>query len=680
MSTTYDSFDVSDGLDVLMKQSRDVAYLFGADLSDMAAEGMKLLNDLATRLVSAERAEREELIAALMADASARQPLGAAHYSLAPDVDAALMKIGGIVKRDVVRALKQFMAREAATIEEQHGARERQTREATISAMLARSKLEDVPRGLRCPPGYDIDEDGVRLGKGEDAEVVALKPIIILGYSEDFTTKLISLRLAWMTAAGRWCVRDVPREIVADGRRVLALAAMGAPIHSGSGGNVARYLAAFEVANGGKLPARINTNRLGWHGDEFVPFTESVRYVPDEEFGESQLASAVTASGTLEGWIERLMAAPPLVQVVMLASACTPLLAPCEVPGFAVDLAGLSSTGKTVALLAAASVWGPPRSALLSTWESTKVNIMARAAVLHSIPVILDDTKHAQSDPTRISETLYCVPGGRERERGTKEGRMRIARTWRTCLISTGEQRITEFSNDLGTRGRVLSFFSSPFATPAHAVAFVDVIEDHYGVAGPAVVDWIRGFPKGALRDRHRALVDVLLAEAPEIGPLGRRLVPNVAMLLLAADALGVAAELNDAFAAAMGAATTVDKASDVHRRAFDDLVSWCVSSSTRFWDGATVSQPHEPMQGWLGMVYNGERLIAPRATVAQEQLERMGYRPAECYAVWAERGWLVKDGDRTTHNRRLNGFPVRVVLLRLDPEQGPLFTSEKPG
>lgn len=380
--------------------------------------------------------------------------------------------------------------------------------------------------------------------------------------------------------------------------------------------------------------------------------------------GAKAMTEGLRARGTLEGWRDRFRAAPRLVRLAMLASASSCLLHPVGASeGFTMDIAGVTSRGKTVALLAAATAWGDPRSLLVGSWEATKVAIMERAAVLHSIPVLLDDTKHAKNDPEKISEVLYAVPAGRERERGQKDGGSRHVRTWLTCLISTGESRITTFTNDAGARARTLSFFESPFDEPSQAVAYAAGLSEHYGHAGMHLVRWVQGLGFEAVKAAHEEIYDRITVG--HTAPATLRLMKTVALLELAARGLGFdEADVVEPLSLAEEAAVAAGEGADVHLEAYEALLSWCSVNRDGFYDG----HGRMPPQGWLGTT-DSSGVFAVEFKKAQNYLSECGYSPAECLSVWVERGWVEASpkGD-ARRKRRIAGGVVTVYVLSYDP------------
>lgn len=89
---------------------------------------------------------------------------------------------------------------------------------------------------------------------------------------------------------------------------------------------------------------------------------------------------------------------------------------------FFVHLWGVDSgTGKTVALMLAASVWGDPQiGRYVQTFNSTAVGQEKTAAFLNSIPVLVDELQLAKDGRGRTQFNVYALAQGVGRTRGTK--------------------------------------------------------------------------------------------------------------------------------------------------------------------------------------------------------------------------------------------------------------------
>ena len=162
------------------------------------------------------------------------------------------------------------------------------------------------------------------------------------------------------------------------------------------------------------------------------------------------------------------------------------------------DASGLTSTGKTTSLRLAASVWGQPNPAqpgsMLGSWNASPTYIERRAALFNGIPVILDDSKQAR-DPEFVARMIYDLASGQGKGRGTIGGLRRSDR-WRTVVLTTGEQRLIDFTQDGGTRGRVITLWGPPFGArdtgnQVPRQSLPTALETDHGHAGPAFVAYL---------------------------------------------------------------------------------------------------------------------------------------------------------------------------------------------
>ncbi|MBO7473500.1 MAG: DUF927 domain-containing protein, partial [Ruminococcus sp.] len=186
-----------------------------------------------------------------------------------------------------------------------------------------------------------------------------------------------------------------------------------------------------------------------------------------------------------------------------------PLLCKMGCLPFFVHLWGVESgTGKTVALMLAASVWGNPDvGQYIQTFNSTQVSCERTAAFLNNIPLCIDELQLSKDSHGRSKFDVYQLAQGVGRGRGNRAGGIDTVPTWSLCILTTGESPIVQVSAGAGAVNRVIdiecraseSVIKDGFTTSA-------IIKQNYGFAGR---DFIEAMTKDVLeeaRTRYRDL------------------------------------------------------------------------------------------------------------------------------------------------------------------------------
>jgi putative DNA primase/helicase len=185
--------------------------------------------------------------------------------------------------------------------------------------------------------------------------------------------------------------------------------------------------------------------RTGWHqvGDRPVFVLPGQSYgQPDDErvllSGDTR-SSPYGSRGTLDDWrntVGRLSADHRLVALTVSTAFAGVLLHPTHQDGGGVHLRAQSSTGKSSAAAAAASVWGPPSSYLMS-WRNTANALEANAALQTDTLMALDEI--GVIDARELHAATYQIATGTGKGRAHRDGSARQRATWRVMLVSTGE-------------------------------------------------------------------------------------------------------------------------------------------------------------------------------------------------------------------------------------------------
>jgi hypothetical protein len=399
--------------------------------------------------------------------------------------------------------------------------------------------IEGVPEApvapdVMVPLGYLVDsQSGVQLvdsgASGEEkVRQLSFAPVVLVKRLINVQTGHEDVLIAWSRDAS-WKFQVVDKETIASSRKIITLANSGLPVDSTTSTRLVGYFSAYEAQNRDLIPITAVTNILGWQGDmnffmagnkliscdNIMDANASALGIGNwsnaapvvfkgKDAGDEQLAEAFSSKGSLVKWAGAIneLYDYPFAVTIFLGGFAPQLLQILGAPNFAIDNAFTSSRGKTTILRCVTSIWGDPTgvgATLLHTWDNTDVWIGRAAATLNDLPLILDDTKLAgggnkQLAASKVSSTLYKIASGRDRGRGSLEG-TRATDTWRTVLLSTGEQSAVDFTTgDGGTRARVISLWAAPFGegdSSEFVNRLTNLLRDNFGHAGPRFVQFI---------------------------------------------------------------------------------------------------------------------------------------------------------------------------------------------
>jgi hypothetical protein len=497
---------------------------------------------------------------------------------------------------------------------------------------------------------------------------------------------------------------------------ITTLADFGFPVTSSTAKRLSEYLAAFEAVNLQKLPRARVSGHMGWldgtkrgflSGRTLITADGSeaaevdLEAIAPEDWredwiafrgadeGDEQIADAFEPAGSLDEWTRAFQLARlyPRVMVMLYASLSAPLLEIVGCPSYVVDLAFVTSKGKTIALRLAASCWGNPNEAAeasaVASWNATAVWLERAASLLHGMPLCVDDTKKARY-PTEIAKVIYNYTGNRGRNRGSRKG---LARTGSHTgvLLSTGEARITSFTKDGGTVTRTICLWGMPFdradEETARLVAEINqTVIDNHGHVGPA---FARALLKnrdrwGEYRECYRAHVRRLSNEVLDEGTgydsaAGRLAQYGAAIAFtieLAAELIGLQSPDENPVDALWNEITGQATEADRARQALEAVVGWATAHATHFYGRHRLDREGEALQpstGWLGRWDRGKgsQFLAIYPTVLDARLRDWGFDSDAVVKSWKDRDWLLLDDDRHLDCKvRLNGTQPRLVKI----------------
>jgi hypothetical protein len=409
--------------------------------------------------------------------------------------------------------------------------------------------------------------------------------------------------------------------------------------------------------------------------------------------GDEQIVDGYVSAGTLDAWIEAIepLQHYPRVLTALYASFAAPLLYVLDCPNFVVDLCSRTSQGKTTTQRLAASVWGVPDerkpAAAITTWDTTLVGFERLAAVVCDLPLIADDTKRAKK-PEEIAKVLYMVTSGRGKTRGAVRGLATTA-VWRTVLITSGEQPVTSFTNDGGTRMRVLQIEGPPFGkqdieTGKIVEKLSLALRSNYGVAGREFIRRLIGdkdkWPEFKAEFQRRTEAYIETATSERAGRLATYAACVAQAATLAHTYLDFPFPFDDPIAKMWDEISGEADDALGAKRALRYLVSWASQNEHRF-DGRQQLDrdgcPIIPASGIVGKWDQGEgyESIAFLPHIAEELLTAQKFHPEAIFNEWLDNEWLEvtsEDGRRRhtklvriREERAAKARQVRMIVIK---------------
>lgn len=340
---------------------------------------------------------------------------------------------------------------------------------------------------------WEADDSGIRRNFGGVDCVACPHPVMPVERLVNIDTGEEKLRLAFRKGT-IWRRHIVEKKVLASANKVTELAGIGIAVNSETARNFVRYIGDLENLNYDIIPERKSIGRFGYiAGEGFSPYVDGLIFDGDANF--AAMFQTVHERGSFDKWKQmaaEVRAMSVTAKIVLAASFASPLLQPLGCLPFFVHLWGVDSgTGKTVALMVAASVWGDPSvGSYVKTFDGTAVGMEKTAAFLNNLPLCLDELQLAKDAKGKTNFDVYRLAQGVGRTRGNRSGGVDRTPTWQNCILSTGESPLTGQTSGAGAVNRVIDI-----ECKANSVVITDgmrvsgAVKRNFGHAGKAFVE-----------------------------------------------------------------------------------------------------------------------------------------------------------------------------------------------
>ena len=479
--------------------------------------------------------------------------------------------------------------------------------------------------------------------ENEYASMIPILPSGILENQEDGTEKIaVSFykKNAWRTV-------NIPKEVIVNTNKIIELATIGADVSSLTAKLLVKYFSdVINLNEGGMLPTVKTVSHLGWHGDDFIPYSEEIKTDLERDF--SSVLNAVQSKGTLQEWVDFMkpLRKNKVLRLILNASFASVLVEKVNGLSFFLHLYGTTGFGKTLSLMLASSVWGyPGKGGLVFPLNSTLNYIVRLAGVLKNIPLCGDELQMIKTAYDNYDRLIMTLSEGEEKGRLSKDIIARKKGSWNLCVLTTGEEPIVKSESGGGAVNRVIEVYCDrPITDKGPDVA--SFITSHYGVAGR---EFIRALPSD---EEIKNTFQYLQETFSETNSTSKQI---MAMSLLAlADILTCEYLFHDEPLTTNDFASFLKSESDVDasERAWESLQGLIIENINNF--NTLGNENFDNVSKLWGSVAGNE--IRFVAGTLKKELAKIGYRFDDYKQKWCEKGYIQKFGKDYSK-------PVRIMF-----------------
>lgn len=527
------------------------------------------------------------------------------------------------------------------------------------------------PLELECGE-WHCDSTGVSKVLKDKVEYACLHPIMPTERLVNIDTGEEKLRISFYK--GKYWRNFIASKLdLFDASKVIKYAALGVSVTSSSAKLLSAYLNDIETLNPDIIPEIESVARLGYIGDgqQFSPYVDNLVFDGDANYGNIYVS--ITQSGNYTKWLteaKKCRSESLTAHIMLAASFASPLIGKIGCLPFFIHLWGVESgTGKTVALMLAASVWGNPDvGQYIQTFNSTQVGHEKTAAFLNNIPMCIDELQLSKDAHGKSKFDVYQLSQGVGRTRGNKSGGIDKTPTWSLCILTTGESPLTSESSGAGAVNRVIdieckasdSVIKDGFETSS-------CLKQNYGFAGRKFIENMTEEEYSKAAERYQELFKQFASGN------------STEKQAMAAALIVLADELADKFIFKTGDVLTVsdlsvflkDKADvSAGQRAYNYLIDWVAANSNRFKVTDNVGE-------FWGKIEEEENKVYIISNVFRKALIDNGF-DERSVTSWLRANCLI-DVDKNGKNSKytsVDGRRARYIVMRL-PEAEETFNSD---
>lgn len=517
------------------------------------------------------------------------------------------------------------------------------------------------------------DESGVRTYDNTGVKLACYHPILPIEVLTNVETNVQKVTLAFCRK-GRWSKVTVPKSVVSNNNKIVALADLGISVTSDNAKYLVRYLADVENEGfvRGTIPERLSTAKMGWIDGKFMPYDCEYEFDAESQFRES--FKAIGKKGKRDKWfsfmLEMRQKRRPELRFMMSAAFASTIVKLCNALPFWASLWGESGGGKTLCLMCAASIFANPcNHQYIADCKQTEVSMELRASFLNNLPLMLDDTatvKEKYGDD--FSKLIYSLASGRGKGRATRDLGLRSEETWCNTILITGERALSNENLQGGAINRVLDFEMQSGAIFDDGQSVVNFLGNNYGFAGEEFIEAIHEIGIDGIREMQKEILsDIQNRDEDKLEKQSISL-----SILLTADKIATDYLFND------GIYLTYDEVKQVlvdrsdmseNERCYEYILGEIAINAAKFTTNSFGDRPIE-QYGEFETMDDGSKYAVIYANVFNSMCKKGGYSSKSFLSWAAKNGKILQSTGRYTRLKRVSGAVARCVYLLMNDSE----------
>lgn len=454
-----------------------------------------------------------------------------------------------------------------------------------------------------------------------------------------------------------WKEITVAKDVIASASKIVSLSKYGLLVTSENAKYLVKYLNDIEALNNDEIPLKQSSSKLGWHGEEFLPYESEIIFDGDSKAKE--LFEAICEHGSEDIWLNYVKGIRKRgrmeAKILLAASFASVLVKVLGTLPFFIDLWGETEGGKSVSLMLACSVWAnPDEHVYIKDYKGTEVGLEAACDVLNNLPLMLDDTSKTSSRVRDNFEGLvYDLCSGKGKTRSNKELGINRENRWKNCILTNGERPLQTYVSQGGAINRILEFEcgKNVYEDPMEAI---DILKNNYGFAGKRFIEIIKAMGVEKIKEIYQGFCKTLF----DTGKMQKQSMSLA--VVMTADKIATEHIFKDKCYISIDEAkeALIDRnfVSD-NQRCYEYLIDKVSMNTSRFDDLSNIEK-------W-GTIDDGYAYFYPQAF---EELCKAGGFSKKSFLSWADKNSLIlTDKGRNTKQKRIAGKYCRCITLKID-------------